>query len=568
MKKTISVLLTVAMIVGCLAVPISAANHPFTDVSDNAWYADNVQFVYEKGLMAGTAADKFSPETKMNRAMLVTVLYRMDGSHAASGTTPFTDIQAKEYYYPALVWAYGNGIINGTAPDKFSPESPITREMMVTIFYRYAQFKGLDVSKTDSLSKYTDAGKISAYAKTPFAWAVEVGIIAGYTAVTLNPLGSATRAECSAILERFTQWNSGDIVSPVAPEEILPLHDPGWSYENGNWYYYDESSVLVTGKICIDGIVHLFDADGVWLGAESSSIKELINAQPLRPQATGIPELDSKVQEIFAEIFKPNYTTYDKVKAIYDYEINNFTYGGGVIPIGDAFDLAGEKVFKQLKELIIAYNAYIVLTTNVGVCDNYAAAFMVMTRAIGLESYVVGGTVNGKGHAWNNMRVSGKLYFFDAQAESTSTAGGSIGYYCFGKSDKDVSSSYIYSDRYGDIAKQTGFQSAEELTILLTITDDRGTTTETYTFDVENACVSFFSLEDWIWVYASGTVHYTVEITSGEGELYVRDSVKNELVSQHVGDKYCGTFEESGGYQTIEIQEWNSGMVFVFYIYH
>ena len=224
MKKTISVLLAVALLVVCLVVPITAADHPFTDVSDNAWYADNVQFVYEKGLMAGTAADKFSPETKMNRAMLVTVLYRMDGSHAASGTTPFTDIQTKEYYYPALVWAYGNGIINGTAPDKFSPEAPITREMMVTIFYRYAQFKGLDVSKTDNLSKYTDAVKISNYAKTPFAWAVAAGVIFGNSATTLNPLGTATRAECAAILQRFyglTQ-SSTDPTEPVKPTEPTP----------------------------------------------------------------------------------------------------------------------------------------------------------------------------------------------------------------------------------------------------------------------------------------------------------------------------------------------------------
>ena len=228
MKKTISVLLAVALLVVCLVLPITAADHPFTDVSDNAWYADNVQFVYEKGLMAGTAADKFSPETKMNRAMLVTVLYRMDGSHAASGTTPFTDIQTKEYYYPALVWAYGNGIINGTAPDKFSPEAPITREMMVTIFYRYAQFKGLDVSKTDSLSKYADAGKISTYAKTPFAWAVAAGVIYGNSATTLNPLGTATRAECAAILQRFyglTQ-SSNDPTEPTNPTEPTEPTDP------------------------------------------------------------------------------------------------------------------------------------------------------------------------------------------------------------------------------------------------------------------------------------------------------------------------------------------------------
>lgn len=232
MKKTICVLLAAALLVVCLVLPITAADHPFTDVSENAWYADNVQFVYEKGLMAGTAADKFSPETKMNRAMLVTVLYRMDGSHAASGTTPFTDIQTKEYYYPALVWAYGNGIINGTAPDKFSPEAPITREMMVTIFYRYAQFKGLDVSKTDNLSKYTDAVKISNYAKTPFAWAVAAGVIFGNSATTLNPLGTATRAECAAILQRFyglTQ-SSTDPTEPTNPTEPTEPTEPSADY--------------------------------------------------------------------------------------------------------------------------------------------------------------------------------------------------------------------------------------------------------------------------------------------------------------------------------------------------
>lgn len=232
MKKTISILLAVALLAVCLAVPITAANHPFTDVSDNAWYAGNVEFVYEKGLMSGTDTNQFSPEMKMNRAMLVTVLYRMDGSKEASGTTPFTDVKTGEYYYPALVWAYGNGIINGTAPDKFSPEAPITREMMVTIFYRYAQFKGLDVSKTDSLSKYTDAVKISNYAKTPFAWAVAAGVIFGNSATTLNPLGTATRAECAAILQRFyglTQ-SSTDPTEPTNPTEPTEPTEPSADY--------------------------------------------------------------------------------------------------------------------------------------------------------------------------------------------------------------------------------------------------------------------------------------------------------------------------------------------------
>lgn len=246
MKKTIFVLLAVALLTLCLAAPISAANHPFTDVPDNAWYAGNVQFVYEKGLMAGTDTDKFSPETKMNRAMLVTVLYRMDGSHAASGTTPFTDIQTKQYYYPALVWAYGNGIINGTAPDKFSPEDPITREMMVTIFYRYAQFKCLDVSRTADLSKYTDAGMISDYAKAPFRWAVAAGVIFGNSATTLNPLGTATRAECAAILQRFYGLTQST-TDPTEPEPTECNHE--WAHYDAV-YHTDSWIVCQCGWVC------------------------------------------------------------------------------------------------------------------------------------------------------------------------------------------------------------------------------------------------------------------------------------------------------------------------------
>lgn len=117
----------------------------------------------------------FSPAVKMDRAMLVTVLYRMDGSTAVSGSVPFTDIKTGSYYNNALVWAYQRGIIQGTSATEFSPTTYINREMMVTIFFRYAQYLGRDVSKFDWLSSYTDAHEIASYALTALQWAVANG---------------------------------------------------------------------------------------------------------------------------------------------------------------------------------------------------------------------------------------------------------------------------------------------------------------------------------------------------------------------------------------------------------
>ncbi len=206
MKNCFVLLLASVMLLSCVLLPVSAAEHPFTDVADDSWYSGYVQYVYDNGLMNGTSATTFSPGKKMDRAMLVTVLYRMDGSKKAAGETPFTDVKTDSYYYDALLWAYEGQIINGTSSTKFSPYMPISREMMVTIFYRYAQYIGRDVSKEDDLSAYKDANSISSYAKTPLMWAVANGIITGTTSDTLSPKGTATRAQCAAVIQRFMEW--------------------------------------------------------------------------------------------------------------------------------------------------------------------------------------------------------------------------------------------------------------------------------------------------------------------------------------------------------------------------
>ena len=206
MKTSIGLALSLLLLFFCVLFPVSAAEHPFTDVPEGSWYNEYVQYVYDNGLMNGTSTTTFSPETEMDRAMLVTVLYRMDGSKKATCATPFTDVDTDGYYYDALLWAYESKIINGTSTTQFSPHISISREMMVTIFYRYAQYIGRDVSKEDSLNAYTDAGSISGYAKTPFMWSVANGIISGVSSDTLSPLGTATRAQCAAVLKRFVEW--------------------------------------------------------------------------------------------------------------------------------------------------------------------------------------------------------------------------------------------------------------------------------------------------------------------------------------------------------------------------
>ena len=176
---------------------------PFGDVKSADWFYNDVKYVYEKGMMSGTAADVFAPNATTTRAMIVTILYRLEGSPAVSGTSAFTDVPAGQWYTDAVNWAAANQIVNGTSATTFAPSASITREQMAAILYRYAQYKGYDVTEKADLSGYSDNGQISAYAKDALAWANAAKLINGITNTTLAPQGSATRAQVSAILHRF-----------------------------------------------------------------------------------------------------------------------------------------------------------------------------------------------------------------------------------------------------------------------------------------------------------------------------------------------------------------------------
>ena len=176
---------------------------PFGDVKSADWFYNDVKYVYEKGMMAGTAADVFAPNATTTRAMIVTILYRLEGSPAVTGTSAFVDVPAGQWYTDAVNWAAANQIVKGTSATTFAPNDSITREQMAAILYRYAQYKGYDVTKKVDLSGYSDNGQVSAYAKDALAWANAAKLINGVTNTTLAPQGNATRAQVSAILHRF-----------------------------------------------------------------------------------------------------------------------------------------------------------------------------------------------------------------------------------------------------------------------------------------------------------------------------------------------------------------------------
>lgn len=176
---------------------------PFGDVKSADWFYNDVKYVYEKGMMAGTAADVFAPNATTTRAMIVTILYRLEGSPAVTGTSAFVDVPAGQWYTDAVNWAAANQIVKGTSATTFAPNDSITREQMAAILYRYAQYKGYDVTKKADLSGYSDNGQVSAYARDALAWANAAKLINGVTNTTLAPQGNATRAQVSAILHRF-----------------------------------------------------------------------------------------------------------------------------------------------------------------------------------------------------------------------------------------------------------------------------------------------------------------------------------------------------------------------------
>ena len=179
----------------------------FSDVKANKWYTSAIDYAVLNGLMNGVSSTSFDLDGTTTRAMVVTILYRLEGSPEVSGQVPFNDLKA-DWYKNAVLWAYNNNIVNGISATKFDPNSPVTREQIATILYRYAEFKGYDTTARADYSELPDANQTHSWATEALQWAYAEELITGTTnngAVILDPRGNASRAQVSTIVMRFLE---------------------------------------------------------------------------------------------------------------------------------------------------------------------------------------------------------------------------------------------------------------------------------------------------------------------------------------------------------------------------
>lgn len=279
-RRLLSLLLVCTL---CIAyLPVTAATEdelPFTDVALEAWFYDSVSYVYEHGLMNGVSEDTFLPDGLTTRAMVITVLFRAEEEPAARGVG-FTDVPDGQWYTEAVLWAQAEGLTQGYGDGTFLPDRPISRQEMVTVFYRYAKYKGLKTDSSIDLGDFIDADEIASYAVEALEWAVSVGLIQGIAADLLNPEGNSNRAQLATVLARLYALMQLLEQSPFLPEHIAALYgvDPydydtdGDGLDNYTEIYVTSTDPLLTDTDA-DGIGDLYedrDEDGLDNGTELS----------------------------------------------------------------------------------------------------------------------------------------------------------------------------------------------------------------------------------------------------------------------------------------------------------
>jgi hypothetical protein len=225
-RNVLSALLSFAMLCGLGQTSFAAT---FTDVSPSAWYAQAVEYVSENGLMSGTGGGKFSPGTPMTRAMLATVLHRIDGSPVPAKVHGFSDVPSGAYYERAVAWAAENGIVSGIGGGRFGSESHITRQDLTVMLYRYGNFKGYDISASDSLAGFSDSSQVAGYARQAMQWAMGAGIMHGDSG-RLIPSGDATRAQVAVMLMQFAQNVAGTEPAPAPERNQLQIAVNGQTF--------------------------------------------------------------------------------------------------------------------------------------------------------------------------------------------------------------------------------------------------------------------------------------------------------------------------------------------------
>lgn len=176
---------------------------PFVDVTEDKWYYDAVAYVYQQGIMVGMSETTFEPNTTVNRAQVVQMLYNLEGQLQVSGDSGFSDIRDDQWYAKAVAWASANDVVAGYEDGTFRPTRAVTREEFAQILYNYAKCKGYGLSASADLGKFPDAGQVSSWAETALSWANGNGLINGHDDGRLDPKGSTIRAQAASILMNF-----------------------------------------------------------------------------------------------------------------------------------------------------------------------------------------------------------------------------------------------------------------------------------------------------------------------------------------------------------------------------
>ena len=258
----------------------------FTDIK-NHWAEDNIIFVASRGLLTGTGNNQFSPDTGMTRGMFVTALGRLaDIDPNSYKTGKFTDVKADAYYAPYVNWAAEKGIVNGTSATTFSPDTNITREQMAVIMANYAKKLGYDLPVAHDAVTFADNAQISGWAAKEVKAMQQAGILAGKGGNRFDPKGTATRAEVATVLRRFVEI----VIDPQTAQGWMQNHSGSWQYlKNGKpvtgwlqddkkWYWLDSNGWMFAGGFKqIDGKWYYFYADG------SMSVNTVIDGRKIGP---------------------------------------------------------------------------------------------------------------------------------------------------------------------------------------------------------------------------------------------------------------------------------------------
>jgi len=232
-------------------VGYTAPSQRFDDTKKH-WAKDFIDYVVGRGLLDGSRENKFYPNEKMTRGMLVTALGKLAGVNVKKyETNSFTDVQNESFYHPYIEWAYSKGVVYGIGDGTFAPDKSITREEMAVIFERYAKVMGCKIPVTREASVYEDKEQIGTEYGESVKAMQQAGIMMGIDGNKFNPKGNATRAEVSAMLSRYIKLT------------ITPETAQGFVLDDAGKYHYYKDGKALTGKQTLDGTVYFFDESGV-----------------------------------------------------------------------------------------------------------------------------------------------------------------------------------------------------------------------------------------------------------------------------------------------------------------